>query len=340
MAPQINGTSAQEEEEKDNEEQGFYEIEKNLNKLCDFLRSNEGPVVREAVEMDKRVYYLKGEKLVNFLFEPKKGVKWPKSLPRFASRQDAIDVCKNLCDLHYMHRSEKVGKGELAVSRVRDFDETAYFTWMYEGNKAFSHMMTTLLIIGFLFFTCYPIWPQWLKIFAWYMSVTFLIVVFSICLVRGSIFTMVWILGYDFWILPNLFDEELNVSDSFKPLYSLQKSAPGQGIFRLGVLVGVSSFCWWAITQPSEFDGMLAAQKSFIDDLYSGNLLSDTSQNAKDNIDKPFGSKSLEELLEDLDSADDRKENEAPKIVTEEEKLDSMFDNLMDEEEDIDPDIE
>jgi hypothetical protein len=40
----------------------FYEDEKNLKKLCDFLRSSEGPAVREAIEMDKRVYYLKGRK--------------------------------------------------------------------------------------------------------------------------------------------------------------------------------------------------------------------------------------------------------------------------------------
>lgn len=46
---QPNGTSS------------FYEEEENLKKLCDFLRSAEGPAVREAIEMEKRVYYLKGE---------------------------------------------------------------------------------------------------------------------------------------------------------------------------------------------------------------------------------------------------------------------------------------
>jgi hypothetical protein len=39
----------------------FYEDENNLKLLCDFLRSSEGPAVREAIEMDKRVYYLKGK---------------------------------------------------------------------------------------------------------------------------------------------------------------------------------------------------------------------------------------------------------------------------------------
>jgi translocation protein SEC62 len=52
---------------------------------------------------------------VNFMVEPKKGTKWPKDLPRFSSRPDAIAVCKELCNIQYIHRSEKVAKGELEV---------------------------------------------------------------------------------------------------------------------------------------------------------------------------------------------------------------------------------
>ena len=49
------------------------------------------------------------------MVEPKKGTKWPKELPKFKSRPDAIAVCKELCGRQFMHRSEKVGKGELEV---------------------------------------------------------------------------------------------------------------------------------------------------------------------------------------------------------------------------------
>lgn len=56
-----------------------------------------------------------GEKLVNFMVEPKKGTKWPKDLPKFKSRSEVIAVCKNLCSRQFMHRSEKVAKGELEV---------------------------------------------------------------------------------------------------------------------------------------------------------------------------------------------------------------------------------
>ena len=40
-----------------------YEDEENLKKLCDFLRSSDGPAVREALLMEKRVYYLKGRSI-------------------------------------------------------------------------------------------------------------------------------------------------------------------------------------------------------------------------------------------------------------------------------------
>ena len=42
----------------------FYEDDKNLKKLCDFLRSRHGPPVREALLLEKRVHYLKGTFIV------------------------------------------------------------------------------------------------------------------------------------------------------------------------------------------------------------------------------------------------------------------------------------
>jgi len=279
--------------------------------------------------MDKRVLYLKGEKLVNFLVEPKKGTKWPANLPRFTSRHEAIAVCKDLCRDQFIHRSEKRGKGDLVISRVRDFDESGYFTWIYEGDKRFSHMMTGVLVLGFLFCTCFPIWPTFLKVFVWYLSVTFLIFLFFLITIRGALFLMVWIIGYNFWFLPNLFDESLNFVDSFKPVVSFDKTKAGQLPYRIGIGVGFFSFCWWAITQPSAFDGYKTAQVDFIKDLYAGKLLSDMSQKDKGSIDQPK-MRSLQDILnmeipdesfddlEDLDSDD---------------KIDSLLDKFVDEEE-------
>jgi translocation protein SEC62 len=221
------------------------------------------------------------------------------------------------------------------VSRVRDFDEAGYFTWVYEGDKTFSHLMTGALIAGFLFCTCFPIWPNFLKVFVWYMSVTLLLFLFFLITARAVLFLFVWIVGYDFWFLPNLFDESLSFVDSFKPVYSFEPTKSGQLAYRIGVAAAFFSFCYWAVTQPSEFDGYVAAQGNFLKDLYAGTLLSDMSQADKENIDKPK-MQSLQDLLTKLDQDDEEEDSKS-----EEAKLDSLLDNLVDaEEEHLDEDEE
>jgi translocation protein SEC62 len=280
------------------------------------------------------IYVGLGEKLVNFLVEPKKGAKWPGDLPRFDHRQQALAVARDLCKHEFLLRSEKRGKGELGVSRTRDFDEAGYFTWIYEGDKTMSHLMTTALIVGFLSCVCFPIWPQFLRVFVWYMSVTLLLFIFGLITLRAGSFLFLWMIGFEFWFLPNLFDESLGFIESFKPVYSWEPTKPGQLKYRIGVGIAFFSFCYWAVTQPSEFDGFVAAQGDFLKDLYAGTLLSDMSQADKENIDKPK-IQSLEDLLKDLEE----EENNPDPLglnVDEDEKVDSLLDNLVDNEEKID----
>lgn len=323
---------------EEKKEPSFYDEEEHLQKLCDFLRSREGPPVREALLMEKRVHYIKGEKLVNFLVEPKKGTKWPTNLPKFENRQDAIAVCRELCKVQYMIRSEKRGKGELGMSRIRDFDESGYFTWVYEGDKTMSHLMTSALIMGFLFCVCFPIWPTFLRVFVWYLSVTLLLFIFFLISSRAFLFLFVWMIGFECWFLPNLFDETLSFVDSFKPVYSFEATPAGQLPYRIGTGVAFFSFCYWAVTQPSEFDGFVQGQGDFLKDLYAGTLLSDMSQEDKENIDKPK-MQSLDDLLKSLDHEE---ENNIDNLedMDEEDKLDQLLDNLMENEEEIDEDEE
>jgi translocation protein SEC62 len=222
---------------------------------------------------------------------------------------------------------------------VRDFDEAGYFTWVYEGDKTMSHLMTTILIIGFIACVCFPIWPTFLRLFVWYMSVTFLLFTLGLISLRALIFLFVWMVGFEFWILPNLFDESLGFFESFVPVYSLESTKPGQLPYRIGVAVGFFSFCWWAVTQPSEFDGFVAAQGDFLKDLYAGTLLSDMSQADKENIDKPK-MQSLEDLLKSLDEEEESKKTLFDGDLDEQDKLDSLLDNLVDHEEDIDEEEE
>jgi translocation protein SEC62 len=193
--------------------------------------------------------------------------------------------------------------------------------------------MTGALVLGFLFCVCFPIWPTFLRVFVWYLSVSLLLFIFFLITIRGFLFLMVWIVGWEFWFLPNLFDESLGFVDSFKPVISCEATKPGQLPYRLGVGVAFFSFCYWAVTQPSEFDGFVAAQGDFLKDLYAGTLLSDVSQAEKESIDKPK-MQSLEDLLKNLDSELEEKDKLGD--LEDEDNLDSLLDNLIADEEDID----
>jgi translocation protein SEC62 len=227
------------------------------------------------------------------------------------------------------------------MTRMRDFDESGYFTWIYEGDMTKSHMLTAALVVGFLCCVCFPIWPSFLRVFVWYLSVSLLLFIFLLITVRALLFLFVWMLGWECWFLPNLFDESLGFIDSFKPVIFCEPTKPGQLPYRIGVAVAFFSFCYWAVTQPSEFDGFVAAQGDFLKDLYAGTLLSDTSQEDKENIDKPK-LQSLDDLLKTLD--DDNDNNNAAGVnledLEEEGNLDSLFDNLLDVEEEIDEEEE
>ena len=177
---------------------------------------------------------------------------------------------------------------DVAVGMQGEKSEASYFVWLHEGDQTMSTFMTGLLIVGFLLVTLFPIWPDFLKLCLWYLSCTALVVIFAIIILRWLLFLFVWIFGFEFWILPNLFDEERSVADSFKPLYSFEKTGPGQMWWRIAVFGGFVGFCYWAYSQPTEFDEFLKSNRQFVDDLYDGNLLSDSSQYSRDNMDNPY----------------------------------------------------
>jgi hypothetical protein len=56
------------------------------------------------------------------------------------------------------------------------------------------------------------------QVWLWYVSVTLLSFMLGFLLLRFLAFLLVWVGGFEFWFLPNLFDESLSFVDSFKPV--------------------------------------------------------------------------------------------------------------------------
>lgn len=300
-----------------------YQKPEGLRTLANWLRSRVK--VRNAVEHEKRVEYFKGKRLIDCLLDKNKK-KWPKSIPEFGEKDKGIAllVAEELVRKNFFHRSEKVEdrKGMLRVSQRNVFEEGGYFTWMYAGDTTWSNIATVALVAIVIICTLLPIWPDWAKKILWYCSVTFLIGMLSFCSIRFVLFLFMWILGYEFWVFPRLFDETLSFQDSFKPIISFEKGKPGEGYYRIGLVIALAGFVAWACTQPTEFDGFIQAQRHFLDDLYSGNLLADVAQEAKDNIDKAKRVPNLEELLREVEEEERREREMASTFDGEQEAVD------------------
>lgn len=171
----------------------FYTEKVNLDKLCNMLRSGKGPTVKEAIlrQGEKRVYYLKGEKLLNFLTVPKKG-RWDEKLPRLPSREAAFAVCRTLLAKEYLVQVNKESKNDLSISRENTFEEDKYFVWVYEGSATKRKIMTSVLIGAFMMCVCFPLWPQVMKMWVWYISVTCLLFMSALVLARSVLFLFTW----------------------------------------------------------------------------------------------------------------------------------------------------
>ncbi|KAL4160082.1 hypothetical protein PRNP1_000653 [Phytophthora ramorum] len=309
-----------------------WETEKGIRKMADLLRGRKGMPARHAVELGKRVEYFRGDRLATFLLASPRAKKY---FPELKTKEDVNSVGRALVQNSYIHRSDRDAKNKklLKPTPKQDFVSEGYYTWMYEGSKTLRNIMTALLIIGFLTITCFPIWPQWAKVALWYMSVTFLIFIAIFVVVRLFIFFMLWMVGYEYWLLPNIFDDNLSVADSFVPLYSLRSTDSSERIYRLAGLVVFACFCVWVKNQPTDFDDYMELTKQFTDDIYSGKLLSDMSQKDQDNIDN-VKVPDLEDLLKDEDEDDEDQDAKFAKILDEEEEENSKFSEATEDDDD------
>lgn len=213
------------------------------------------------------------------------------------------------------------------MSKKQVFEDQGYYTWMFAGSMMWSNVGTVGVIAVVVIFTLLPIWPSFAKLALWYLSVTFLLITFSFLMIRLFAFLFLWIGGYEFWVFPRLFDESLGVLDSFKPAYTFDRGSPGQGIYRVTLLLAMGGFVFWAVTQPTEFDAFIATQKEFVDDLYSGNLLSDVAAYKEnlENVERNKRFPKIDQLLREME--EDEKEEEEAKIRAETMGSDTADDN-------------
>jgi hypothetical protein len=109
--------------------------------------------------------------------------------------------------------------------------EDELYVWTFEGSVLWRHILLGGLIGCFLLACLFPVWPDIMKLGVWYLSVTLLLFLFFFFVARGVIFVVLWVCGYNFWILPNILDDEVRraggVSWCVRVVRCAAKGTPG-----------------------------------------------------------------------------------------------------------------
>lgn len=127
----------------------------------------------------------------------------------------------------------------LEMSREQRFDMNSFYIFRYEPKSHWPYIYLALIVAAVLAVCLFPAWPLALKLSTWYLSVFFLTFILGSVVIRLALFTFFWFFGVDFWFFPNLFDEELGVIDSFKPLFTWDKREDDWGMFAARIFLGI-----------------------------------------------------------------------------------------------------
>jgi translocation protein SEC62 len=166
-------------------------------------------------------------------------VKYPK---RLAHYEEFDDCC-----------GEQHEKVEVNQHELKNFDEKMFYVLDLNRGKGKVYFWLFVVIAAVLMYCLFPVWPYEVKVGIWWVSYILLNLMLGLIAVRLVLFCLLYTLGIDFWLFPNLHDDKLGVIDSFKPLYSVErrKETTLTLIFRLSIFVCIGYLAYHVYQEPN-----------------------------------------------------------------------------------------
>ncbi|KAF2232543.1 translocation protein [Viridothelium virens] len=128
------------------------------------------------------------------------------------------------------HGKKKRVKGlwNVKIEQQQDADDMSHYVWLYEGSQWRQYLMAAGALVAIMAVVMFPLWPYYLRLGAWYISVGCLGILgafFGLAIVRLILFIITMFAAPPgFWLFPNLF-EDVGFFDSFKPTWAWQETA-------------------------------------------------------------------------------------------------------------------
>eukprot|EP00915_Cephaloidophora_sp_WS-2016_P004132 GHVH01005552.1.p1 GENE.GHVH01005552.1~~GHVH01005552.1.p1 ORF type:complete len:424 (-),score=79.51 GHVH01005552.1:120-1352(-) len=194
----------------------------------------------------------------------------------------------------------------------------------YESHtdKRWSSAMLGLLVFFAFIVVGYPAWPMWAKEAFAYTSVLLASVLIFISVLRLITFVILWYAGFDFWIMPNLWADDLGFFDTFRPLYSFSSRNDGRVMyfvrafaFIMMCLSGVKLSETHSLSDLGEFATLHYIE--FVD--WGVNKMTGQGEELAAANQNHYGTYDLNELLkEDIDDDEDDEDMEEEDVDVEE----------------------
>jgi hypothetical protein len=211
-----------------------------LDKIANFLRNGKGGVdCSDGACFQRRVEFFRGDELVDCLqsqhFAKQKLLPLGTSTP--LNREAAMGLGQQLLDRRdYFHGANWTNKekaiDELYVLTPRDgtgytFEdsEDAMYIWVLPVSQTKALVQSALFVVALIFLAAIKAWPIWMKVIVWWISLICLICLVTLSGLRLVLYSLFWLVGFrGIWLLPNMFNDDLDFLDAFYPLFGRASS--------------------------------------------------------------------------------------------------------------------
>jgi len=118
------------------------------------------------------------------------------------------------------------GLWTVRIEQQQEVRDELYYAWFYEGPQWKTTIMAIGVLIVLLAIVMFPLWPHFMRLGVWYLSMCALGILglfFLMAIFRLILFCVTYIaVPPGLWLYPNLF-EDVGFFDSFRPVWAWHK---------------------------------------------------------------------------------------------------------------------
>lgn len=263
-------------------------------KKSDSPTFDEGPALAVLTHLEKRGLKFKSTRLktghdnyhanifrsdqLQEMMKPK-DLEFMSRLMKFEHPVDLHTIITKLLETKALLRLERDEENEkeaklkwpksMHPSRIQKLEPGVnFFTFTVKPKRKI--WKAALIVLAVIAIFLYPLWPIRARILIFYVVFYFLVVYLIFSLVRLLIYFAFRLAGYEFWVLPNINEDNM----SLKPYYSFEKASDGKFgyIMRAIFFVVAAAFLTYLFTSQDAIEGIKEVSKRSHDDLLEWGL--------------------------------------------------------------------